>query len=351
MRNPNYKVALIVPVFNEHETVETFVNTVNEKLSSELNHIEIVFIDDGSSDNTVEIIENLQKNDSKISLIRLSRNFGKEAAMSAAIDLVQSDAIIPMDVDLQDPPELVLDFIRIWRDEGIDNVYGVREDRSSDTNTKRVSSEGFYYVFNKLSSKVKIPSNVGDFRLIDRKIVDILKTLKERNRFMKALYAWPGFSSKGVGYTRPQRVAGFTKWNYWKLWNFALDGIFAFSSLPLKVWSYIGGFIGILSLIYMTWNILKTMIFGNDTAGYTTLICVILFLGAVQLISIGILGEYIGRLSQEVKGRPVYVAQSISGPLAQKIPNGITSTDVGISYNSEHTEEKKIAKNKKVEKA
>jgi len=346
MRNPDYKVALIVPVYNEHETVETFVKTVNEKLAPELEHIEIVFIDDGSSDNTVELIEKLQENDKKISLIRLSRNFGKEAAMSAALDLVQSDAIVPIDVDLQDPPELVLDFIRIWRDEGIDTVYGVREDRSSDTSTKRVSSEGFYYVFNKMSGKVKIPSNVGDFRLIDRKIIDILKTLKERNRFMKALYAWPGFSSKGVGYTRPERVAGQTKWNYWKLWNFALDGIFAFSSLPLKVWSYIGGFIGLLSLIYMTWNILKTMIFGNPTAGYTTLICVILFLGAVQLISIGILGEYVGRLSQEVKGRPVYVAQSITGPLAKKIPQGLSSTDVGISYNSEANSAKKLTTKK-----
>lgn len=346
MRNPDYKVALIVPVYNEHETVETFVKTVNEKLSAEIEHIEIVFIDDGSSDNTVEIIERLQEIDKKISLIRLSRNFGKEAAMSAALDLVQSDAIVPIDVDLQDPPELVLDFIRIWRDEGIDTVYGVREDRSSDTNAKRVSSEGFYYVFNKMSGKVKIPSNVGDFRLIDRKIIDILKTLKERNRFMKALYAWPGFSSKGVGYTRPERVAGQTKWNYWKLWNFALDGIFAFSSLPLKVWSYIGGFIGLLSLVYMTWNIFKTMIFGNPTAGYTTLICVILFLGAVQLISIGILGEYVGRLSQEVKGRPVYVAQSITGPLAKKIPHGISSTEVGVSYNAEDNSVKKLTSKK-----
>ncbi|MBQ3678355.1 MAG: glycosyltransferase family 2 protein [Succinivibrio sp.] len=348
MRNPDYKVALIVPVYNEHETVETFVKTVNEKLAAEIEHIEIVFIDDGSSDNTVELIEKLQKNDKKISLIRLSRNFGKEAAMSAALDLVQSDAIVPIDVDLQDPPELVLEFIRIWRDEGIDTVYGVREDRSSDTNTKRVSSEGFYYVFNKMSGKVKIPSNVGDFRLIDRKIIDILKTLKERNRFMKALYAWPGFSSKGVGYTRPERVAGKTKWNYWKLWNFALDGIFAFSSLPLKIWSYIGGFIGLLSLIYMTWNIFKTMIFGNPTAGYTTLICVILFLGAVQLISIGILGEYVGRLSQEVKGRPVYVAQSITGPLAKKIPQGISSTEVGISYNSNENSVKKLTSKEEV---
>lgn len=333
MRKDDYKVALIVPVYNEHETVETFVKTVNEKLASELNHIEIVFIDDGSKDNTVELIENMQKTDNKISLIRLSRNFGKEAAMSAALDIVQADAIVPIDVDLQDPPELVLDFIRIWRDEGVDNVYGVREDRSKDTGTKRVSSEGFYYVFNKLSGRVKIPANVGDFRLIDRKIIDVLKTLRERNRFMKALYAWPGFISKGVGYKRPERVAGTTKWNYWKLWNFALDGIFAFSSLPLKVWSYIGGFIGVIALICMIWNVVKTIIFGNPTPGYTTLISAILFLGSIQLISIGILGEYIGRLTQEVKGRPVYVVSEIKGPLSKEVPDGLTKTNVGLSYN------------------
>jgi len=342
MKKDDYKVALIVPVYNEHETVETFVNTVNEKLVTEINHIEIVFVDDGSKDDTVSIITQLQKKDKKISLIRLSRNFGKEAAMSAAIDLVNADAIVPIDVDLQDPPELVLDFIRVWRDEGIDTVYGVREDRSKDTNTKRFSSEGFYYVFNKLSGRVKIPENVGDFRLIDRKIIEILKTLKERNRFMKGLYAWPGFSSKGIGYSRPERSAGSTKWNYWKLWNFALDGIFAFSSIPLKVWSYLGGCIAFLSLSFMAWTFGKTLLLGNPTPGYTTLICVILFLGAVQLISIGILGEYVGRLSQEVKGRPVYVVEDILGPLSDELPKGILATPVGVSYNE--SQEKSLEK-------
>ncbi|MGN0894586.1 MAG: glycosyltransferase family 2 protein [Succinivibrio sp.] len=336
MRKKDYKVALIVPVYNEHETVQTFVDTVMQKLNSELEHLQIVFVDDGSKDNTVELIENMQKTNEAISLIKLSRNFGKEAAMSAAIDLVDADAIVPIDVDLQDPPELVLEFIRIWRDENIDNVYGVREDRSKDTNTKRVSSEGFYYVFNKLSGRVKIPANVGDFRLIDRKIIDILKNLTERNRFMKALYAWPGFTSKGVGYNRPQRVAGTTKWNYWKLWNFALDGIFAFSSLPLRVWSYLGGFIGFLSLVFMFWNLAKTIIFGNPTPGYTTLICVILFLGSVQLLSIGVLGEYMGRLSEEVKGRPVYVVKDVTGPLKNRINKGLNSTPVGITYNEDN---------------
>ncbi|MGN0914936.1 MAG: glycosyltransferase family 2 protein [Succinivibrio sp.] len=329
----DYKVALIVPVYNEHETVETFVKVVNEKLEKELSHLEILFVDDGSKDNTVELIEKMQETDNKISLIKFSRNFGKEAAMTAALELTDADAVVPIDVDLQDPPELILEFIRIWRDEGVDNVYGVRTDRSSDTDTKRVSSEWFYYIFNKLSGKVKIPANVGDYRLIDRKIIDVLKTLKERNRFMKALYAWPGFTSRGVGYKRPERVAGTTKWNYWKLWNFALDGIFAFTSLPLRVWSYVGGAIGLLSLVFMVWNVVKTLIFGNPTPGYTTLITVILFLGSIQLLSIGILGEYIGRLTLEIKGRPVYVVSEVKGPLNARLPKGTYLSGAGLTCN------------------
>lgn len=335
-RRSDYRVALIVPVYNEQETVEIFVKTVNEKLQPEIEHIEILFVDDGSKDDTVRIIENLQKKDNKISLIRLSRNFGKEAAMSAALDLTTADAVVPIDVDLQDPPELVLEFIKIWRDENVDNVYGIRVDRSQDTETKRVSSEGFYYVFNKLSGRVQIPSNVGDFRLIDRKIVEILKSLTERNRFMKALYAWPGFSSRGVEYTRPKRVAGTTKWNYWKLWNFALDGIFSFTSVPLRVWSYIGAFTGIISLIYMMFVFFKALFFKDPVAGYPTLICSILFLGSIQLISVGILGEYIGRISEESKRRPVYVAMSVTGPLALQLPEGINKSKIGISYNKEN---------------
>lgn len=341
MSKEDYLVSLVVPVFNESETVETFVSTINEKLIGVLNHIEIVFVDDGSKDNTVELIEKLARKQSNISLIRLARNFGKEAAMSAAIDLVKGDAIVPMDVDLQDPPELVLEFIRVWRDEGIDNVYGVRVDRSSDTETKRLTSGGFYYVFNKLSNKIKIPANVGDFRLIDRKIIETLKQLPERNRFMKGLFAWPGFTSKGIGYQRPERVAGQTKWNYWKLWNFALDGIVAFSSLPLVVWSYIGGAVGIFAFIYMLWIIFKTVVYGVDTPGYASTMCVVLFLGSVQLISIGVLGEYLGRLSQEVKRRPVYVVADVEGPLSEKIPEGISKTTVGVTYNHNESDDER----------
>ena len=336
MRKEDYLVSLVVPVYNEEETVKTFVSTVEEKLESEIEHIEIVFVDDGSKDRTVELIKEIQTNDPKVSLIRLSRNFGKEAAMSAAIDLVKGDALVPMDVDLQDPPEIVLDFIRIWRDEHIDNVYGVRIDRSKDTGAKRATSGGFYYVFNKVTNRVKIPANVGDFRLIDRKIVDTLKQLPERNRFMKGLFAWPGFTSKGVGYQRPERFAGTTKWNYWKLWNFALDGIVSFSSLPLRVWSYLGGIVACMALLYMGKVIFEAVFIGITTPGYASTMCAVLFLGAVQLISIGVLGEYLGRLSEESKRRPVYVASEVIGSLSEKLPDGMTVSNVGVVHNHNH---------------
>ncbi len=329
----NYKVALIVPVYNEEETIATFVEVVEQKLSSILEHIEIVFIDDGSKDNSVAIIEKLMVDDSRLALIKLSRNFGKEAAMTAAIDLCDADAIIPIDVDLQDPPDLILDFVRIWRTEDVDTVFGVRTDRSSDSETKRVTSGGFYYVFNKLSSKVKIPENVGDFRLIDSKVIMTVRNLNESNRFMKGLYAWPGFKSKGVPYVRPERSAGTTKWNYWKLWNFALDGIVSFSSLPLRIWSYIGAGIGLLAFIYMLYIIIGTLINGIDVPGYASIMCVVLFIGSIQLISIGIIGEYLGRVSEEVKRRPVYVVSTVKGALSNRLIQGYNRTRSGIYFN------------------
>lgn len=333
MSQDNYKVALIVPVYNEEDTIAHFVEVVEQKLQSVLEHIEIIFIDDGSQDSSAQIIRQLMAENQRISFIQLSRNFGKEAAMTAALELSDADAIVPIDVDLQDPPELILDFIRIWQEEGIDTVYGVRADRSSDTDTKRVTSGGFYYVFNRLSPRVKIPVNVGDFRLIDRKVITTVKELNENNRFMKALYAWPGFSSKGVPYTRPERSAGSTKWNYWKLWNFALDGIVAFSSLPLRVWSYIGVGVGGLALMYMLYILLDTIISGIDVPGYASIMCVVLFLGSIQLISIGVVGEYLGRVSEEVKKRPVYVVSHLQGALSLRLQDGCIRGKSGICFN------------------
>ena len=333
----DYKVALIVPVYNEEDTIATFVSTVESKLEPILEHLEIVFVDDGSKDKSAQIIEELMEHNERIALIKLSRNFGKEAAMTAAIDMCDADALIPIDVDLQDPPELVLEFVKIWREQGVDTVYGKRVDRSSDSDTKRISSGGFYYVFNKLSGRVKIPENVGDFRLIDSKIIQTVRNLNESNRFMKGLYAWPGFTSCEVDYVRPERSAGTTKWNYWKLWNFALDGIVSFSSLPLRVWSYIGAGVGFLGLIYMVYILVSTMIKGVSVPGYASLMCVVLFLGSIQLISIGVLGEYLGRVSEEVKKRPVYVVSTIKGKLSNRLLEGYQKVGSGIYFNDKHT--------------
>ncbi len=333
----DYKVALIVPVYNEEDTIATFVSTVESKLEPILEHLEIVFVDDGSKDKSAQIIEDLMEHNERIALIKLSRNFGKEAAMTAAIDMCDADALIPIDVDLQDPPELVLEFVKIWREQGVDTVYGKRVDRSSDSETKRISSGGFYYVFNKLSGRVKIPENVGDFRLIDSKIIQTVRNLNESNRFMKGLYAWPGFTSCEVDYVRPERSAGTTKWNYWKLWNFALDGIVSFSSLPLRVWSYIGAGVGFLGLIYMVYILVSTMIKGVSVPGYASLMCVVLFLGSIQLISIGVLGEYLGRVSEEVKKRPVYVVSTIKGKLSNRLLEGYQKVGSGIYFNDKHT--------------
>lgn len=333
----DYKVALVVPVYNEEETIATFVSTVESKLEPILEHLEIVFVDDGSKDKSAQIIEELMEHNERIALIKLSRNFGKEAAMTAAIDMCDADALIPIDVDLQDPPELVLEFVKIWREQGVDTVYGKRVDRSSDSETKRISSGGFYYVFNKLSGRVKIPENVGDFRLIDSKIIQTVRNLNESNRFMKGLYAWPGFTSCEVDYVRPERSAGTTKWNYWKLWNFALDGIVSFSSLPLRVWSYIGAGVGFLGLIYMVYILFSTMIKGVSVPGYASLMCVVLFLGSIQLISIGVLGEYLGRVSEEVKKRPVYVVSTIKGKLSNRLLEGYQKVGSGIYFNDKHT--------------
>ena len=333
----DYKVALIVPVYNEEDTIATFVSTVESKLEPILEHLEIVFVDDGSKDKSAQIIEELMEHNERIALIKLSRNFGKEAAMTAAIDMCDADALIPIDVDLQDPPELVLEFVKIWREQGVDTVYGKRVDRSSDSETKRISSGGFYYVFNKLSGRVKIPENVGDFRLIDSKIIQTVRNLNESNRFMKGLYAWPGFTSCEVDYVRPERSAGTTKWNYWKLWNFALDGIVSFSSLPLRVWSYIGAGVGFLGLIYMVYILFSTMIKGVSVPGYASLMCVVLFLGSIQLISIGVLGEYLGRVSEEVKKRPVYVVSTIKGKLSNRLLEGYQKVGSGIYFNDKHT--------------
>ena len=310
-------ITLVVPVYNEEESIDTFIATIDKELESLRDQIQILFVNDGSRDKTRDVVEKAIERDPRVTLVNLARNFGKEAAMTAGLAHAKGDAIIPMDVDLQDPPHLILEFVRLWREEGYDTVYGVRTDRNADTAMKRLTAGGFYRFFNAVSTTTKIPENAGDFRLMDRRVVDAINQLPERNRFMKGLFAWAGFRSIGVNYARPERVAGTTKFNYWKLWNFALDGLFSFSSWPLRVWSYIGGIVAGISFLYMIFIILKVMITGVDSPGYASLMCVILFLGGMQLLSIGIMGEYIGRMFLEVKQRPVFLIEGVYGQYAR----------------------------------
>ncbi|EEZ41311.1 glycosyltransferase [Photobacterium damselae] len=321
MIKEDYRLSLIVPVYNEEESIETFIGAINTRLASIRSHIDIVFINDGSSDNTRTVIENQIRQDDSITLINLAKNFGKEAAMTAGLNYVEGDAAVILDVDLQDPPELILEFVRLWQTGEYDTVYGVRVDRSHDTFMKRFTAGGFYRFFNLLSSGTRLPENVGDFRLIDRSVIEAIKQLPERNRFMKGLLAWSSFRSIGVDFQRPERCAGDTKFNYWKLWNFAVDGIFSFTAWPLRVWGFIGLGISFLSFIFLMYVLISALFFGIHTPGYASTISVVLFLGGIQLISLGVIGGYISRIYVEVKQRPIYLIEGVYGKYKEQKPN------------------------------
>ncbi len=306
-------ISLVVPVYNEESAIPIFYRQVRKSLpppglKSELK-FEIVFVNDGSSDNTENIISNLANRDPLVLHLSFTRNFGKEAALCAGLDHATGDAVIPMDVDLQDPIEVVELLIEKWL-EGADVVLAKRVDRSSDTYLKRKTAELFYELHNKISSP-KIEANVGDFRLLDRSVVENLKLLSERNLFMKGILSWVGGSNvQVVEYTRKKRVAGDSKFNTWKLWNFALEGITSFSTLPLRIWTYIGSLLAFFSGCLGVYFLFRTLFFGSDVPGYPSIITTILFLGGVQLIGIGVLGEYIGRIYMETKQRPRYILKS-----------------------------------------
>jgi glycosyltransferase involved in cell wall biosynthesis len=302
-------LSLVVPVFNEEESIGLFLTTVEPFLERAGLRFEIVFVNDGSHDDTLTNLLDRSRQDPRIRVVNLSRNFGKEAALTAGIDHARGDILIPMDIDLQDPPDLFGPFIERWR-EGYDIVYGVRTTRASDTASKRHSARWFYWVFNSMSP-VPIPANVGDFRLVDRRAVEVLRQLPERNRFMKGLFAWVGFNAIGVPYERPQRAAGSSKFNLWRLWNFALDGVVSFSTVPLRASFYGGLAIAAIAVLYALFIIGRVLIFGIDTPGYASLLIAVLGMGAIQLVSIGIIGEYLGRLFLEVKGRPIYVVEGV----------------------------------------
>ncbi|KAB8308041.1 glycosyltransferase involved in cell wall biosynthesis [Rahnella sp. BIGb0603] len=303
------KISLVVPVFNEEDTIAIFYRTVREQLSQ--HEVEIVFINDGSSDNTESLINALAKSDSLVNALSFTRNFGKEPALFAGLEASTGDVVIPIDVDLQDPIDVIPRLIEKWQ-EGADVVLAKRADRSSDSHFKRKSAEWFYKLHNMIS-KPKIEENVGDFRLMSRAVVENIKSLPERNLFMKGVLSWVGGRTAVVEYTRDERVAGSTKFNGWKLWNLALEGITSFSTFPLRMWTYIGLFVAGLSFAYGVYMIIDTLIFGNPIHGYPSILVSILFLGGIQLIGIGVLGEYIGRIYIETKQRPRFIIKNDNG--------------------------------------
>lgn len=300
------KISLVVPVFNEEEAVPIFYQAVRRDLTGY--EIEIVFINDGSKDTTEGIINALSVSDPLVKAISFTRNFGKEPALFAGLEHASGDVVIPIDVDLQDPITVIPRLVEKWIN-GADVVLAKRIDRSKDGHLKRKTAEWFYRLHNKISSP-EIEENVGDFRLMSREVVESIKLLPERNLFMKGILSWVGGNVDVVEYSRAERVAGISKFNGWKLWNLALEGITSFSTFPLRMWTYIGFCVAGLSFVYGVWMIIDKLFWGNPVAGYPSILVSILFLGGVQLIGIGVLGEYIGRIYTETKKRPRYILKN-----------------------------------------
>ena len=310
-------VSLLVPVFNEQEAISTFLDAI-DRVFAPLDptfDYEVVFVNDGSRDATEFVIRSRMPDNPHVHLINLSRNFGKEAALSAAIDHARGDVCIPIDVDLQDPPEVIPEMLDLWA-QGAQIVNARRANRTQDSWIKRKTAQGFYRVFNALADH-SIPQDVGDFRLLDRQVVDVLRDMNERVRFNKALFSWVGFETKEVSFDRPERQAGSSAWTYWKLWNFALDGIFSSSTLPLRIWTYAGGTLALMAFLYAAVLFFRTLVVGIDVPGYASTMITILMFGGLNLFAIGIVGEYIARIYSEVRERPLYVLRSIHNPGGQ----------------------------------
>ena len=298
-------LSVVVPVFNEEEVLRAFHRRLVAVLSAIEGGWELIYVDDGSTDATALILKELQTVEPAIGVVRLSRNFGKEAAMSAGLRLARGKAVVVIDADLQDPPELIPDMLNAWR-QGADVVNLRRRSRGGETWLKKMTARLFYRIINRLS-EVAIPENVGDFRLLSRRVVETLNQFPERNRFMKGLFAWVGYAQVTLDYDRQPRAAGKTKWHYRKLWNFALEGITSFSIAPLKLATYAGFLSAAAAFLYALNFLIKTLTVGEPVRGFPTLIVTILLLGGMQLMATGILGEYIGRLFMESKRRPLYL--------------------------------------------
>jgi len=297
-------ISIVAPVFNEEIVLPEFHQAVSEVLSGLPFDFEIAYVNDGSSDNTLRIIKELGQSDNRITLIDLSRNFGKEIALTAGLQKAVGDAVIVIDTDLQDPPGLIPELIREWQN-GYDVVYAKRTHRRGESLLKRITAHFFYRIIQRINN-VTIPEDTGDFRILSRRAVNALNTFSEQHRFMKGLFSWIGYRQKAIYYQRDARLAGKTKWNYWRLWNLALDGITSFTIAPLKISTYVGLLTAIGAFAYGIYMIIDTLLHGNPVPGYPSLIVIILMLGGVQLMAIGILGEYLGRIFNETKRRPLY---------------------------------------------
>jgi len=299
-------ISLVIPCFNEEEAIPLFYNAVCKDLFLSHQNLELVFVNDGSSDKTLTVLKELKSTSAiSIKILNFSRNFGKEAALFAGIDNSSGDVVIPIDVDLQHPLSVIQQMIEKYN-EGYDVVLAKCQEKDNYSFLKRITSQWFYKVHNKISS-LKIEENVGDFRLMSREVIEAIKTMPERQLFMKGIYAYVGFRSAIINYVIEDRSVGISRFNGWKLWNLALEGITSFSTVPLRIWSYIGLFISSVSFLYGVWLVIAKIIWGNPLPGYTSLMVAILFLGGVQLIGIGVLGEYVGRIYMESKERPRYI--------------------------------------------
>lgn len=305
------QISVIVPMFNEEANIDLFYERVRRVLEGAGLRFEIICVDDGSRDRTPMLLRELGRKDPRVKALVLSRNFGKDIALSAGLDYAGGEWIVPIDADLQDPPELIPVMLEKAGKE-YDVVFASRSRRQGENLLKKITAGAFYSIMRRLTS-IDIPHNTGDFRLIHRRVLEAIGRLEERHRFMKGLFSWVGFRQIGIDYVRDSRAAGSTKWNYWKLWNFALEGITSFSSIPLRVWSYLGLIISMTSFLYAGFLFFRTLIHGIDVPGYASMMVVILFIGGVQLITLGIFGEYIGRIFEEVKKRPLYLVRESYG--------------------------------------
>lgn len=300
------RLTVVIAAHNEVESLPL----LHPRIVSALRQLEeidghVLYVDDGSTDSTWELLQRLARQDAKVSLLRLSRNFGKEAALTAGLDQVESGAVIILDADGQDPPELISEFVARWR-EGYDNVHGTRIQREGEGWLKRSTAHLFYRVIGRLS-KTPIPADTGDFRLLSPRALEGLRQLRERHRFMKGLFGWVGYKQIAIPYRREPRVAGSSSFGFWKLWNFALEGITSFSTAPLRVATYLGVTTALFAFLFGLWIIVKALLWGDPVAGWPTMMAVILFLGGTQLVALGMIGEYLGRLYDESKQRPLYL--------------------------------------------